>query len=103
MKKVDFCIIGGGIAGTSAAETIRKHDSKGSILILSSESHRLYSRVMLSKAHYILKESPEERIYLRTLKQYKEQNIELQTDVRVEAIHPEKKRSKTNNRRKHWL
>lgn len=91
MKRVDYCIIGGGIAGTTAAETIRSLDDKGSILIISEEPYTLYSRVMLSKAHYILKESSTDRAFLRTVEQYKSQNIEILTGERADRVVSEKK------------
>lgn len=91
MKKVDYCIIGGGIAGTTAAETIRALDKNVIILIISEEPYTLYSRVMLSKAHYILKESPTERAFLRTIKHYKDQDIEILTGERADKIDPGKK------------
>ena len=43
----DHLIIGGGIAGVSAAEAVRKHDPRGTILVLGAERHPLYSRVLL--------------------------------------------------------
>ena len=47
-KKTDYLIIGGGVAGTTAAETIRGRVKDGSIVIINAEPHTLYSRVMLS-------------------------------------------------------
>ena len=43
----DYLIIGGGIAGTAAAETIRRTDGAGKIAIVEDEPHLLYSRVFL--------------------------------------------------------
>lgn len=84
MKKVDFLIIGGGIAGTTAAEFIRISDSSGSIAIVTEEADRLYSRVMLP--HYLRDKIPYERLYVRKPEQYKEKNIELLTNFQVEKI-----------------
>ncbi|MEK7085076.1 MAG: FAD-dependent oxidoreductase, partial [Patescibacteria group bacterium] len=47
MHKYDFLIIGGGIAGTTAAETIRRKDVSSSVAIIEDEPHFLYSRVFL--------------------------------------------------------
>jgi nitrite reductase (NADH) large subunit len=43
----DHLIIGGGIAGVSAAEAIRQRDPRRTILVLGAEKHPLYSRVLL--------------------------------------------------------
>ena len=77
MEKIKYLIIGGGIAGTTAAETIRKFDTSGSIAIVSDEPHRLYSRVMLSKPNFFLEKIPFEQIWLKKESWYKESGIDL--------------------------
>ncbi len=42
-----YIIIGNGIAGTGAAEQIRKGDSTASIILLTNEPHTLYNRIAL--------------------------------------------------------
>ena len=42
-----YIIIGNGVAGTTAAETIRKNDSQGEIKIFSDEAYPFYSRIRL--------------------------------------------------------
>ena len=49
MKNSDYVIIGGGLAGSHAAQAIRKNDPDGSILLVSDENHLPYDRVPLSK------------------------------------------------------
>ncbi len=68
-------IIGGGIAGTSAAEQLRKLDPESEITILSNEEHPLYSRVLLP--HYISGKTPRERVFLKPDTWYSEKNIHL--------------------------
>lgn len=46
-KQFDYLIIGGGIAGTTTAETIRAKDEACSIAIVTKEAHPLYSRVLI--------------------------------------------------------
>lgn len=65
MGSYKYLIIGGGAAGTSAAETIRKEDPGGTIAIVSDEIHPLYSRVMLSKPNFFLEKIPFEQIFLK--------------------------------------
>lgn len=65
MESFKYLIIGGGAAGTGAAETIRKEDPSGTIAIVSDEIHPLYSRVMLSKPNFFLGKIPFEQIWLK--------------------------------------
>ena len=77
MLKTQYLIVGGGIAGTTAAETIRQNDTNGIITIVSDEPHRLYSRIMLSKANFFLGKSPFDSVWMKTPEWYKENHIEL--------------------------
>ncbi len=44
-----FVILGAGAAGATAAETLRRHDFKGSIVLISKEARLPYDRTRLSK------------------------------------------------------
>lgn len=77
MQTIKYLIIGGGIAGTTAAETIRQRDTTGSIAIVSDEPHRLYSRIILSKPNFFLGKLPFDSVWLKTHEWYREQNIAL--------------------------
>ena len=79
-----FVIIGGGIAGTTAAEELRKIDSGAHITIIEQEFHPLYSRVLLP--HYIKGKVERERVFLKKLEWYAEHDIELMRGVMVQAI-----------------
>lgn len=91
MGKINYLIIGGGIAGTTAAETIRRNDPVGSIAIVSDEPHRLYSRIMLSKPNFFLERIPFEQIWLKKKLWYKEQNIELVAGKNAVSLNPQAK------------
>ena len=80
----DFLIVGGGIAGVTAAETIRKHDPYSSIAILSLESLPLYSRVMLPS--YVRGKLSREQVFLRTRADYEKNGIELWLGEEVIAL-----------------
>jgi NAD(P)H-nitrite reductase large subunit len=80
----DYVIIGGGIAGTTAAETIRAQDEQGSIAILNKEPYELYSRVLLPK--YIEGNIPREKVFLRKIENYNRQNIDLFINDEVTII-----------------
>jgi nitrite reductase (NADH) large subunit len=82
MKRI--LILGGGIAGTTAAEELRKRDADCAITILEQEHHPLYSRVLLP--HYVKGKIPREKVFLKTWEWYTQQRIEMMSGVRVEHI-----------------
>ncbi|MBT6253684.1 NAD(P)/FAD-dependent oxidoreductase [Candidatus Uhrbacteria bacterium] len=75
---MNYLIIGGGIAGTTTADELRKIDSDAAITIISNEKHPLYSRVILP--HYITGKVPRERVFLKTTEWYTDNNIDLVFD-----------------------
>ena len=88
MKKV--VIIGGGQAAASLAAKLRSEKFEGSIAMVSKEAHPPYQRPPLSKK-YLLGEISLDRLYLRPLSFYKDQNITLHLGEAVELIDPAKK------------
>lgn len=82
----DYCIIGGGVAGTTAAETLRQRDAAARIVVVSDEPHRFYSRILLSKPNFFLGKIPFDQIWLKTLQWYREQNIVLLAGKRATAV-----------------
>jgi len=91
MQHYTYVIIGGGIAGTTAAETIRKNDPAGSIAIVSDEPHPLYSRVLLSKPKWVLGEQPFDNVWLKKENWYEENNIHLFKGIRATKLDAAKK------------
>lgn len=81
MKTYDHLIIGGGIAGVTAAETIRENDSRSSIAIVSDESYPLYSRVMLPA--YLKKKISREQLFLRKADDFFNKKIDLHLKEKV--------------------
>lgn len=63
MEHFDHIIVGGGIAGLTAAETIRVRDANASVLVVGDERHELYSRVLLP--HVVRGKTPEEKAFLK--------------------------------------
>ncbi len=90
-KNVTYLIIGGGVAGTTAAETIRQNDKSGTIAIVSDEPYRLYSRIMLSKPNFFLEKIPFEQIWLKTEEWYRESNVELMAGKKATKLDAVKK------------
>lgn len=91
MPRVKYLIVGGGIAGTTAAETIRKNDTDGSIIIVSDEPYCLYSRLMLSKPNFFLGKIPFDAIWLKKMEWYKKNNIKIILGKKAISINTKKK------------
>ncbi len=64
-RAYDYLIIGGGMTADAAAKSIRKHDEKGTIGMIGSESNPPYERPPLTKALWT-KNKPVESIDLDT-------------------------------------
>jgi NAD(P)H-nitrite reductase large subunit len=78
-----YVVIGGGIAGTTCAETLRAQNPKAAITILEADAHPCYSRVLLP--HYVKGKVPRERVFLRKAEDYEAKDIELLLET--EATH----------------
>ncbi|MFO8083051.1 MAG: FAD-dependent oxidoreductase [Desulfobacterales bacterium] len=79
-----YVIIGNGIAGIQAAETIRQIDDKGSITIIGDETFTPYCRPMIS---LVLEGAiPSEKLAIRAENFYEKSNIEPVLGKRVTRI-----------------
>ncbi|MGH8513086.1 MAG: FAD-dependent oxidoreductase [Gammaproteobacteria bacterium] len=63
-QEVDFLLIGGGLASTTAAETLRSEGAQGSIVMLAAEPVLPYHRPPLSK-DYLLKDEGFDRLLIQ--------------------------------------
>ncbi|MBW2207035.1 MAG: NAD(P)/FAD-dependent oxidoreductase [Deltaproteobacteria bacterium] len=81
-----YLIIGNGVAGTTAAENIRKEDQEGAITIVTDEDLPFYYRVRLPE--YISGEVAEGDLVVRKEAWYEERNIELKSNTRVVDADP---------------
>jgi NAD(P)H-nitrite reductase large subunit len=77
-------IIGSGIAGTTAAEELRKLDATAEIVLIGEEHEVIYSRVLLP--HYAKGIVPREKIFLKKETWYLDKDIEWLCGVRCEEI-----------------
>ncbi|MGD2126041.1 MAG: FAD-dependent oxidoreductase [Desulfobacteraceae bacterium] len=79
----DYLIIGNGVAGTTAAENIRKYDKDGSITIVTDEATPFYYRIRLNE--YLSGDLAEEKLIGKKDQWYKNQNIDLKLSTRIQG------------------
>ncbi len=84
-----YVIVGNGVAGTTAAENIRKLDQDGSITILTDEQVPFYYRLRLNE--YLAGDVPEEKLIGKKESWYQENNIDLKLGITVISGDPEQK------------
>lgn len=94
-RSYDILIIGGGIAGTTAAETYRAGGGGGSVAIVSTERHPLYSRVLLP--HAAKDKVPLGRTYLKDQGFYDAQSIDYLSGSTVVRIDPERREAELDD------
>jgi nitrite reductase (NADH) large subunit len=76
-----YLIIGNGVAGTSAAEQIRKIDQEGHITIITDEDHPFYYRIRLNE--YVSGDLKEEDLLAKREGWYRDQDIDLIQNCRA--------------------
>ncbi|MEV6843146.1 FAD-dependent oxidoreductase [Actinoplanes sp. NPDC051411] len=82
-----FVIVGAGLAGAKAAETLRGEGFEGRILLIGSETERPYERPPLSKG-LLLGTADRDEPFVHPESWYAENNVELRTGVTVTEIDP---------------
>ncbi|HEY7630059.1 MAG TPA: FAD-dependent oxidoreductase, partial [Thermoleophilaceae bacterium] len=80
-----FVIVGAGLAGAKAAETLRSEGFDGRIVLVGAEAARPYERPPLSK-EYLRGEAGREKVYVHEAGFYEENAIELLVRTSVAAI-----------------
>ncbi len=93
--KEHFIIVGGGPAGTIAADEIRKRNSTAHIEIISKEDVIGYNRPMLTKG--IMRAIDMKGFFIRDYSWYLENKIHINLDKEVVSIDPETKTIKLND------
>ena len=79
-----YVIIGNGIAGTTAADTLRKNDPNCSIHLLTNEPYPLYNRVSLPR--FLQGVLIEQKVMMRDFAWHEQRNITLITETMVTAV-----------------
>ncbi len=82
-----YAIVGGGLAGFSAARTLRLEGFEGRVMLFSQETDAPYERPPLSK-DFLRREISKERVLLELPNYYEDHTIELQLGARVTRIDP---------------
>ncbi len=86
---VKYVIIGGSAAGVTAAETLREHDKKSSITLISDEEFPLYSRCLLT--YLIAGSIDESKLYFKSENFYKDNNIKTYLGKKAVSVDTKKK------------
>ncbi len=82
-----YVIVGAGLAGAKAAETLREEGFAGPVVLLGDEDERPYERPPLSKGYLIGKDS-RESAYVHPADWYAEHDVDLRLGTEVSALHP---------------
>ncbi len=86
-RRKTFAIVGAGLAGAKAAETLREEGFDGRIVLVGDEPERPYERPPLSKG-YLAGSEERSKAFVHDEGFYESRQIELHTGRRVTAIHP---------------
>ena len=93
-----YVIIGNGIAGTTAADTLRKNDPNCNIHLLTNEPYPLYNRVSLPR--FLQGVIVEQRVMIRDFAWHEQRNITLVTETMVTDVNTEERVVVTDNGQK---
>jgi len=82
-----FVIVGGGLAGAKAAETLRAEGFDGEVVLFGSEPGRPYERPPLTKG-YLLGKDDRESVFVHPAGWYAEHDVDLRSGITVAMIDP---------------
>ncbi|ERH12155.1 MAG: NAD(P)H-nitrite reductase, partial [halophilic archaeon J07HB67] len=82
-----FVIVGDGIAGSSAAETLREEATDADITVLTDEGEALYNRILIKE--YAKGKLPEAPISIHEEGWYADRDIDLQLNTYVTDVRPD--------------
>ncbi|MFI6903222.1 NAD(P)/FAD-dependent oxidoreductase [Nonomuraea sp. NPDC050394] len=80
-----FVIVGAGLAGAKAAQTLREEGFDGEIVLIGAETERPYERPPLSKG-YLQGKSEREKIFVHATGWYAEHDIDLRLGLRATRL-----------------
>lgn len=79
-----YVIVGNGIAGTTAAEHIRKADANASVILLTNEPYSLYNRIALPP--FLKKKVPQQKVMIKQVAWHVERGIDLRLETLVTRV-----------------
>ena len=85
----EYLIIGNGVAGTTAAENIRKIDNEGKITVVTDEDLSFYYRIRLNE--YISGDISQDTLMAKKDAWYRDNNIDLRLNTKITGADPDKK------------
>ena len=89
MPDTDYLILGGGPAGSRAAQAIRKRDPRSRIVLVTEEPHPFPNRILLSKEFLTDDGLAAERAVVVPAAVFERQRVELLAGRRVAHLDPE--------------
>ncbi|MFC6938873.1 NAD(P)/FAD-dependent oxidoreductase [Salinirubellus sp. GCM10025818] len=89
-----YVIIGDGIAGSSAAETIREADPDADVTVITEEGEALYNRILIKE--FAKGKLPEAPISIHDPSWYEERDIALELNTHVTEVDTEAKEIHTH-------
>jgi nitrite reductase (NADH) large subunit len=98
LKMNSYLIIGNGVAGTTAAENIRKQDNEGEITIFSDEALPFYYRLRLNEL--ISGDTSETQLVAKKESWYEDQNMSLKLKTRIVDVKLNEKTAVTEDNQK---
>ena len=98
ITKPNFIIVGGGLAGADAAQTLREEGFDGSITLLGQEPNAPYERPPLSK-DYLQGKAERDSIFVHTEPWYAEHGVDLSMGAAVTSLDPAARTVTTAHRR----
>jgi 3-phenylpropionate/trans-cinnamate dioxygenase ferredoxin reductase component len=87
-RKIDYLLIGGGLASANCARWLREEGADGEVLLVGREPDAPYNRPDCSKGYLRGEETREEPLF-RPSEWWSEQSIELLTRTSVTALDPQ--------------
>jgi nitrite reductase (NADH) large subunit len=85
----NYLIVGNGVAGTTAAENVRKQDKEGKITIVTDEDFPFYWRLRLNE--YLAGDLTEEALAAKKAQWYGDQRIDLKLKTLIAGADPNEK------------
>src|SRR3989440_2647115 len=96
-RKVDYLLIGGGLATANCARWLRESGAEGALMLVGREPDPPYNRPNCSKG-YLRGEEEREEAFFRPQEWWSEQDIELLTRTSVMALDAQARTAKLSNK-----